>query len=368
MGHHVVFAGGGTGGHLFPGLAAAECLRQELADAKITFCGTGSRFERKEVFEAGFAYRGFPCKPWPNAFRKIWRFLRDQRRGLRMASDFIRGERVDLVVGLGGYASLPMTRAASQTGVPVALLDQNAVLGRATRRLSRSAALVCLSFATARQRLITPGNVRITGNPVRELRSATGSRDSLPPRLLVTGGTQGATDLNQWVPRALYKVGSSVRDWRIIHQTGSQDVVPTLQLYRKFSIEAEVVPFIDDLPRWFGDTDLVVCRAGGTTLAELALCGVPAILVPLPNSSNDHQRINARCFTQAGAAVTIDPDDLCGRLDDELGLRMLPLMCDAQLRQTMGRSMSQLSFPDAARDVARAISDLLRNTPLARAA
>jgi UDP-N-acetylglucosamine--N-acetylmuramyl-(pentapeptide) pyrophosphoryl-undecaprenol N-acetylglucosamine transferase len=365
---HVVFAGGDTAGRLFPGLAVAEQLRRDLPGVKISFCGAGTHLERKHVFAAGFAYRGLPCRPWSQSLREVWKFVKDRRRGIRNAAHWIGSENVTAVVGLGGYASLPIARAALQAGIHVALLDQNPVSGRTTRKLSRIAELICVSSPVAKQRLRTSASVQVTGNPVRSISIAHKSHSAHGPRLLVTGGCLGVPALNEWVPRALYKLSRAVSSWRIVHQAGLQDTSRTAELYRKLALQAEVVPFVDDLPSMLLDTDLVICHAGGTTLSELAVYGVPAILLSDSESSGDHQRIHARCFTRAGAAVTIDPLQLCGRLDDELGARILPIVNDANLRQAMAKSMSNMAFPNAAHDVAKAITGLLRSGQLATAA
>jgi len=369
-GPHIVFSGGGTGGHLFPGLAIAERLRDTVPGLRITFCGSGKRFERQHVFAAGFDYRGFPCRPRPSTLGEAWRFLKDHRRGMQMAFDYIQSERVSLVVGLGGYASLPMGRAAARRGVDLVLLEQNAVSGRTTRWLSSSANLVCLSIAQAKSQLRGSVAVKVTGNPVR--RGFTDVplhvRTPRPQRLVVLGGSQGADDLNQYVPRALHKVRGHLDGWQVIHQTGTESASATAALYDKLSIPAQVSPFFDDLPAILGEADLAICRAGGTTLAELAVCAMPAILLPLPHAAEDHQRINAAYYTRRGAAVTVDEVRLGGRADEELGSRLLPLLDDDALRRAMSRSMSRLSIPGAAQDIAEIIQGMVDPVAYSRAA
>ena len=367
---HVVFSGGGTGGHLFPGLAVAERLRDAMPNPRITFCGTGKPFERQHVFAAGFQYRGFPCQPRPVTIREAWRFFKDHSRGIHMATDYIRSECVSLVVGLGGYASLPMARAASRCGVPTILLEQNAVAGRATRWLAPSASLVCLSIAQAKTQLSASVPVKVTGNPVRRrfIEVSRQFHTPHPKRLIVLGGSQGADDLNQSVPRALHKVRAHLAGWQIIHQSGSKSLAPTEQLYQKLSIDAKVTPFLEDLPDVLGGSDLAICRAGGTTLAELAVCAVPAILLPLPHAADDHQRINAAHYTRNGAAVTVGQGQLDGPIDEELGSRLMPLLDDDALRRAMVRGMSRQAIPHAAEDIAAIVRDMVDPEIYARAA
>ena len=365
---HVVFAGGEKGGDLYPGIAVAESLRQMHPQVQITFTGAGSHIERREVHSAGFAYRGLPSPSSPVAWNGLWKHFKDHRHAVNVSRQFIEQSGVVAVVGLGGAASFPIAKAATNAGIALALLEQNAIPGKATQKLSRMASLVCLSFAASRHRLAAARRVRITGGAVRLHRLQAAAEQSRGSRILITGGTLGAQDLNHAVPRALYKVGRFVRNWQIVHQSGPEHVAATRELYRKFSLPAHVVPFLDDLPSWFSRSDLVVSRAGGATLSELAVTGVPAVLVPAPLSRGDSERVNARCYTQAGAAVTVDPYDHGTRLDDELGMRLVPLLDDPSLRGAMGRSMAHLAFPKAASDSAAAIAELIGARPFAHVA
>ena len=365
---HVIFAGGEAGGHLFPGLAVAESLRQLLPELQITFAGAGSRIERRAVHATGFAYQGLPCPSATFRWRDTWSHLRDQRQAILASREFVRQAGVLAVVGLGGAASLPIARAAAQEGIALALLEQNVSPSRVTRKLCRIASLVCLSFAAARHRISAKTAVRITGGPVRLRRNLKGAERPHGSRLLITGGTWGSEDLNHSVPRALYKIGRSLRHWQIVHQAGPGRVEWTRALYRKFALPAHVVPFLDNLPSWFSASDLVVSRAGGATLSELAATGVPAVLVPDSVSAGNCERLNARCYTQAGAAVTVDPNEHGVRLDDELGMRLVPLLEDPALRSAMGKTMSHLAFPRAANDTARAIAPLIDRGSLGKVA
>ena len=188
---HVVFTGGEAAGNLFPGLAVAESLRQLLPQIQITFTGAGSRIERREVQAADFAYRGLPCPAWPSSWSGIWRYFKDQRQAVHVAGEFIRQTGVVSVVGLGGAASLPISKAAARAGVALALLEQNAVPGKATQKLCHSASLVCLSFTASRHRLTAAKRVVITGGPVRLDRSKATAEQPRGSRILITGGMSG---------------------------------------------------------------------------------------------------------------------------------------------------------------------------------
>jgi UDP-N-acetylglucosamine--N-acetylmuramyl-(pentapeptide) pyrophosphoryl-undecaprenol N-acetylglucosamine transferase len=363
---HIVFAGGGTAGHLFPGLAVAQYLRRHAPRVRITFAGIGRSFEREHVRRAECDYFALPCRPFPRAASEVLRFLTDNLAGYYAARRFLRGEDAALVVGLGGYASVPVARAAAALRVPYVLLEQNAVPGRATRRLAPAAALICSAFGGIRAHLKSGARVRVTGNPLRRefVENAVPAR-SLPDRLagrrtlVVLGGRRGAQTLNEQVPRALYKVGAVLHGWQIVHQAGPRQAERTAQLYRKLGLAATVKPFIDELPRLLRGAHLAISRAGGTALAELAASSLPAILLPRPLAPNDHQRENARAFAAAGACRTIDQRALAGRLDDHLAQALIALASNHPQRIRMAQAMHRLARLHATRDVARSVAALV---------
>lgn len=371
-GLHVVFAGGGTGGHLFPGLAVAAALAAERPEARITFAGSGSEFERRHVARAGYDYLALACRPLPKSPWSAVQFVRDQWRGARDAAQFLAREHVDLVVGLGGYVSVPMGRAALRRRVPLVLLEQNAVPGRATQWLAPQAQVVCAAFAEARPRLKARA-LRVVGNPLRpEFAAVWQAREQLwphrpagrhRPRLVVLGGSQGAETLNKQVPRALYKLGSRLAGWQIVHQTGERSHQATRELYRKLGLSAVVVPFIEQMAQILATSDLAISRSGGTTLAELAAAGVPALLLPHPRARDDHQRANAEVLVGTGAARMLDVREVVGRIDDALAAELGPLVLDAQQRRRMSEAMFRRAQPDAATRVAEIVAQCLPLRP-----
>lgn len=355
---HIVFAGGGTAGHLFPGLAVADALRALAPELRCTFVGTGRTFEVNAVHPAGYDYLALPCRPWPARIRDALAFVTGNMAGYFAGRRFLQRSAAGVVVGLGGYASVPVAQAACSLGIPLLLLEQNAVPGRATRWLSTRAALVCGAFPSARSRLAANTPWQLTGNPLRNGFAAVPAlrgRSSVEPRLLVLGGSAGARSLNESVPRAIYKAGAALAGWSIVHQTGPRDVTATARLYAKFSLSARVTPFIDDMPGMLAATDLAVSRSGGTTLAELAACGVPAILLPFPQATDDHQRLNAEAFRAAGACRIIDERCVTGRLDDALAVELRGLVGDGGLRRGMAAAAERFARPAAARLVAAAV-------------
>ena len=405
-----MFAGGGTAGHLFPGLAVARHLTAQVPDLQITFAGSGRAFERREVEAAGMDYLPLRCRPLPRRFRDVIPFLADNWAGLWAADRFLRTHRVRIVVGLGGYASVLMARAAIRRRVPLVLLEQNVVPGRATRYLARAATLICTSFPeTARFLTGVRCPVCVTGNPIRPGLARCAAMHDTAPRsilscnqhskaqglqplgfkrpqrqLVILGGSGGAQTLNETMPRVLDRLRSVLPGWRIVHQAGDRSFQRTRELYRMFRIEATVVPFISETPGASGQTgmssllgqtgmsgllaesDLAVCRAGGTTLAELAAAAVPAILLPYPHAADDHQRKNAEVFAAAGGCLMIDqrecPDSLDRRLADAIG----GLAADPAKRTAMAAAVHRLARPNAARDVAERILEIAGRVPLPR--
>lgn len=385
---HIVFTGGGTGGHLFPGLAVARRLVAEESHTRITFAGGGKPFERRLVAADGFDYIELRCRPMPRRIRDLPGFLADNWSGYRSAVRFLTWQRVAAVVGLGGYASVPMARAAVSCGVPLVLLEQNVVPGRATRWLAGSASMVCTSFEQTRRYLHAGCPLRVTGNPIRDGFSrrpvavawgASGQVDrnahdrstrvsddessrsgpnSRPRQLLVLGGSGGAAALNENIPKALHRLGSRLSGWKIVHVSGADQFESTRWNYLRLQIDAKVVPFVDDMPRTLLETDLAVCRSGGTTLAELAASGVPAVLLPYPYAKDDHQRKNADVFTEAGACLTLDQRELSTELDRALAVSLAGLLTDSTKRAAMSTEIRRLAHHDATWDVATMIRHL----------
>ena len=397
---HIVFAGGGTAGHLFPGLAVAEQLRQVAPETRITFAGTGKEFERRQVSRARFDYLALPCQPLPKSPGQLWRFIADNFAGARAAANFLSEQNVSLVVGLGSYASAPMGRAAVRHRIPLLLLEQNAYPGRATRHLAHKADVVCLALAKAKLHLRTRGRVYVTGNPVRSefvanniphapreesitrsvmdtMRvaetgaeppvgvqalacvSSSSLKAVLQRRLVVLGGSGGSSQLNSIVPKALHKVRSLLDGWEIVHQSGKDDRAETETLYAKLGLSASVVPFVVNMSQVLRCTDLVIGRAGGTTLAELAAVGVPAVLVPWSEAAGDHQRRNAEVFTRMGAAATLDVAAAIGRLDDALAELLVMPLTHVETREAMAAAMRRMARPEATAEVVERIQELL---------
>jgi len=367
---HVLFAGGGVTSHLFPGLAVAAHLAKQLPAARITFAGCGKARERHTVRTAGYEYLTIPARPTPQTPWHALRYVTDNVVGYCAARWMLREQQVSLVVGLGGYTSAAMVHAAAARDVPVLLLEQNAIPSRTTRWSSRSAAMVCAAFEEVRPHLPVQAQMTVTGSPVRapfEVLYQKTNRAHSPldkdrartKRLVILGGAGGARSLNESMPAALKQLGDTISTWQIVHQTGEGQLQETERRYRDCGVDALAVTYIDEIASVLFASDLVVCRPGGTTLAELALAGVPAILVPFLQAADDHQAINAKVFSTAGAARTVDESAHGKTLSAALAREVQPLVIDELRRQKMAHNMRQLARPQASADIAEAICNTL---------
>lgn len=373
---HILFAGGGTAGSLSPGLTVAEQIACKMPQALISFAGPSRSQERHAIRGAGHQYLAIPSRPVPHGPWQTVRFVTDNVAGYCAARWLLREQHVCLVVGLGGYTSAAVVRAAVDRGTPIILLEGNAIPGRTTRWLSRSSALVCAAFEEVLPHLHVQTAVKVTGNPVRPSfaalyrrmqqngccpQSARSPEDGLAEkkRLVVLGGADGARSLNESLPSALQQLGTLRDDWQVIHQTGDGQLRETEERYRQVGVEALTVACIDEIASLLLASDLVVCRASGTTLAELALAGVPALLVPSQLAVDDHQLANAKVFSAAGACRLIDESSQEGALHTALACELKTLISGDNLRAEMSRNMQRLARPEASAEIADAICDTL---------
>jgi UDP-N-acetylglucosamine--N-acetylmuramyl-(pentapeptide) pyrophosphoryl-undecaprenol N-acetylglucosamine transferase len=353
---HIVFAGGGKPGHLYPGLAVAAQLIERIPDATVTFVGSGRGMDHHLIRAAGFGYACVPSQPEPQNALHAVRFVTDNLAGYWAARWFLKENHVSAVVGLGGASSAATVRAAVSRGIPIVLLEQNVVPGRVNRWLARSATTVCAGFEATRSYFPSAVPVNVTGNPARPAfeqlyrQSSQAHKRSGEKRLIVIGGAGGARSLNEHMPHALARLRDQLLGWQVLHQAGEGQLQETDQRYRAAGVEALVVAYIDEIAPIMFDSDLVVCRSGGTTLAELALAGMPAILVPYPPVMHFHLP-NAEVFADAGAAHVIDETDLIGPLAEALADQLEPLLTDDTRRLRMAANMRRMAHPAAAANV-----------------
>lgn len=340
------FAGGGTGGHLFPGVAVARELRRRHPEIEVVFVGSGRALETRVLSGEGFSLERIRAGGLVG--QSVWKLIRSLALvpvGLVDAAAVIRRYTPRLVVGLGGYSSGPVVLWAAWCRVPTMLMEQNTVPGMTNRWLARVVRVSALSSEAALPHF--PGTGVVTGNPVRPgfFDIPPPARDPATVHVLVVGGSQGAHAINTAMVAAAPALAASARPIRITHQAGSHDVELVRNGYEKAGLSARVEAFFDQMERVMTDVDLVVCRAGATTLAEVAAAGRPAILVPFPFATQDHQRRNADAVRAAGAAEVIDQTHLSGPL---LSARIVELASDDERRVTLAGASRTLARPYAA--------------------
>lgn len=345
----VVIAGGGTGGHVFPGIAVAEALQRRWPQSRVLFVGTDRPLEVAALARAGFDHRVLRVEGLKRRgrLRQIWALMR-LPAGLMAAVGILRGFKPDVVIGVGGYAAGPVVLAAWLLRIPVALCEQNIVAGVTNRIAARFARRIYVAFAgTDFGR--HGAKVRLTGNPVRAsiVEAGRRRRQRLPDgrlHVLVLGGSQGAHKLNAAVVKALEFL-EDPSAWRFVHQTGPADEASVREAYRRRCIEAEVAAFFDDPGACYAGADLAVCRAGATTVAELAAVGIPAVFVPFPFAADDHQARNVQALVEAGAAQVVAEKDLTG---EELAQRLNRWQGDRAELAAMAAAMARFGRPGAA--------------------
>lgn len=305
----IIIAGGGTGGHLFPGVAIAEEFLKRDGQTKILFVSTGRDLEKDILKEQGFPLRtirveGFKGRGSVKALSALLKLPGSIWESYRIIRDF----RPHLVIGVGGYASGPVVFAASLLGIKTAIMEQNALPGVTNRILGRFADRIFLTYSETKK-WFPSDKTSVPGNPVRAAFIAgdhgckeKGNRFTI----LVFGGSQGARSINRMVMAALPLLKIKERSIKIIHQTGDNDLKYVSDIYKNYELDTEVYPFIREMAAFYRKADLVICRAGATTLAEITVMGKAAILIPFPFAVDDHQRKNAEALVRAGASIMIE--------------------------------------------------------------
>ncbi|MGB9105654.1 MAG: undecaprenyldiphospho-muramoylpentapeptide beta-N-acetylglucosaminyltransferase [Terriglobales bacterium] len=348
-----LLAGGGTGGHVIPALAIARELRDKFG-AEIIFVGTSRGLETRLVPEAGFQLKLIDVGQLKNvsAMTRL-KTLFALPRAIFAASQILREFRPDVVIGVGGYASGPAMLAAALSSVPAVAFEPNFVPGFANRVVAPMIAVAAVQFPETRhwfRRSI------VTGVPVRHAFFGIPPRPpGADPTLLLFGGSQGAHALNRALIEALPTLIERVPGLRVIHQTGERDYSEAQADYLRAGISAEVSPFIHDMPGAFARADLVICRSGASTVAEIAAAGKPAIFVPFPRAADDHQRRNAEALSSKNAAILIPESELA---PPKLADTAAQLLNDPARLRAMGAAAHRLAHPDAAGEIARLAAQL----------
>lgn len=356
----VVFAGGGTGGHVYPGVTVARTLLERDPGTKVVFVGTRKGLEADVIPREGFdlstiEVAGFRRRLSPDTLLTAFRAC----KGFIQSLAILRCEKPDVVVGTGGYVSGPVVLAAWILGIPTLIHEQNALPGVTTRVLSRVASAVAVTYPESARYLARKPRVVVTGNPVRKSILTADRREGARamgldpgrPTLLVFGGSQGARAINEAMVATLPDLLARHRDLQVIHQTGRRDhawVVAELEargVDRKRLPRLVVEPYLYEMDMAMACADLVVSRAGAISIAEITARGLPAVLIPFPGAAEGHQERNARALEAAGAAVVILQSELRG---DVLRDTVEALLGDRDRLERMSRSSRRLGRPDAA--------------------
>lgn len=347
----IALVGGGTAGHVYPALAIADTYRRVFGNVNLHFLGTSVGFESRLVPTSGYPFTLVPGAPLfgvglQGKLRAIWVLI----RGITVARHLLRTSGIKLVIGLGGYASAGVLLAARSLGLRTVIHESNIVPGLTNRFLGRFVDRVYLGFEAASW-AFPKSKTWVTGNPVRsEIIAVQGEHRSRSPhpghpfRILVTGGSQGAPFLNRHVPDLLRRVAGRGLQLEVWHQTGDDDPELVRAAYAEARLCATVTPYIDAMATAYQWADFAISRSGAGSIAELAACGLPALLVPLPSAANDHQTVNAVAYAAAGGGW-------CMRQAawevETLAARLITLS-DPNAWMSMSQAASSVATPDAA--------------------
>jgi len=346
----VMFAGGKTGGHIFPAIAMAKEFKRRFPQSRITFVGTKEGMESKIIPPQGFELlyiqtRGLSRRSSLSNLLVGFYLL----RGLSQAYGILSRKRPDLVVGTGGYVSFPIVFLAGLKGIPVMIQEQNSYPGISTRFLAHFADKVCLAYADSTKYFRSLQKIEVIGNPIRK-DLVSGERkqaiklfglDESKKTIFIFGGSQGAHGINQVMLRCLDLLRP---DWQIIWQTGERDFGEISRKVKEKKVTTTVLPFIEDMGSAYAASDLVVARSGALTLAEITACGKPSILIPFSFATADHQRYNAETLQKQGAAKVILEKDLTAEL---LAHEINHLLSDENRLRNMAEKSKNMGRPEA---------------------
>ena len=342
-----ILAGGGTGGHVIPALAIANQLKKDYG-AEILFIGTARGIENRLVPAAGYPLQLVRVGALKNV-SLVTRFKTafDLPRALWDAGRMLNEFAPDVVIGVGGYASGPAMLSAVIKHIPTLAFEPNVVPGFANRIVARMVSAAAVHFEETSRYF---RRATVTGVPVRQAFFEIPPKLGGTPTLLVFGGSQGAHAINEAMIRCLPVLQREAPGIHIIHQTGERDYNDALAAYKSVNESAEVFKFIDDMPAAFARADLVVCRSGASTVAEITAAGKPAVFVPFPRAADDHQRVNAEALAKYGAAIVVEESKLEGVW---LAETIATLLQDSRRLQAMSQAARSLAHPNAAHDIAK---------------
>jgi len=344
----LIIAGGGTGGHLFPGIAIAEEFLKRDPRNRVLFIGTKKGIEQRVLGRWGYDLKlieveGLKGRGMSALIKGVYAIPHSMWQSLNIMRDF----HPDVVLGVGGYASGPVVITAWMMRIPTAIAEQNALAGNTNLILGRFVKKVFLTYEQSRKGF-APEKVILTGNPVRAAFAAglfQTDSNKPGPQIFIFGGSQGASAINRTVVAMLPLLEKLTKGFRIVHQTGEQDYDMVREAYKKHGLVAQVSPFIVDMVSVYAASDVIICRAGATSLAEITAAGRAAILIPFPWAANDHQTHNAKAMVEAGAAFMIQESELTPEILFE---KIRNLLEDERKLKEMERQSKKLGRLDAA--------------------
>lgn len=362
----VLVSGGGTGGHIFPALSIANAVRRRHPEAEILFVGASGRMEMERVPAAGYEIVGLPVAGFDR--KRLWRNFKvivKLLKSMRMARKTLRDFRPDIAIGVGGYASGPMLKAAQKAGIPTLLQEQNSYAGVTNKLLAKNARAICVAYE-GMDRFFPADRIVMTGNPVRkEIADASRDRalakealgfDKEKPLVLVVGGSLGARTINESIAAALPEITAAGAN--VMWQTGKNGADKYAGIAAEYGDSVKASVFISDMAGAYMAADLIVARAGAATISEIQLLGAPAILVPSPNVAEDHQRKNAQALADRNAAVMVLDADA----QQELGKEVLALLADADRRTALGMNASKMALRESDERIADEIDKILADS------
>ncbi len=368
------FAGGGTGGHLYPMLSVAVEIRKRVPEARLVFFTTNraidARVIRSVLAEADVRIVPQPVQPMPSGIRGVPGFAVAWRQSIKLSKRVLGVDIPEVVVGSGGYGSAPAVCVAARLGIPTALLNPDAIPGKANRFLARKTDVVFAQWAFSELHFSRAARVLTVGCPVRA-GFATAERadgvkrfglDAEKRTLVVTGASQGARSINRAVVLALEET-RRLDGWQYLHLAGPTDADLVRKVYESACVPAKVVAYTDEMPAVLAAADLIVTRAGASTLAEITAMGVPAVLLPYPHHKDRHQYVNAAMLTEAGAACMVSDDADGNKTGAALGRTLLSIMSDPDRLEQMSQATAELGEPVASEKITDVLFGLIGRRP-----
>jgi UDP-N-acetylglucosamine--N-acetylmuramyl-(pentapeptide) pyrophosphoryl-undecaprenol N-acetylglucosamine transferase len=367
----ILFAGGGTGGHLYPGIAVAEQLRLRLPDARLVFLCTKREIDRVILQPSGFEFVPQPIVPVVKTIDGLLRFWKGWRETRDLIRALLNDRNPSAVLGLGGYAAWVPVKMAAGQGIATAILNPDVIPGAANLALIKRTSAVCCQFDQTAAHVAAEhrSKLRMTGCPIRsdiirrEDRAVAASRLGLSPvlkTLVITGASLGAQTVNEAVLTLLATLPTS--GWQILHLSGREHAASVRAEYEKLKVMATVVDFTPAMADIWSVADLCISRSGASSCAELTACGVPSLLMPYPYHKDMHQRANAKVLADAGAAVLVDDEKDREVNAAKLRPLVLELMRDDLQRKAMAEAALRIGKPHAAAAVAEVLISLVKNT------